>query len=68
MKPKEIRELSTTDVAKKLEETYSEMREMRFQHATRQLTNTARFGLMRQDIARLKTILRERELSEASTE
>ena len=67
MKPKEIRELSTTDVAKKLEDTYSELREMRFQHATRQLTNTARFGLLRQDIARLKTILHERELSEAST-
>lgn len=64
MKPHEIRDLTTTDVRRRLDESYEELRNLRFQHATRQLQNTARFRLVRTDIARIKTILRERELAE----
>jgi large subunit ribosomal protein L29 len=63
MKPQEIRELSDADLARRLEEAYEELRNLRFQQATRQLQNTARFGQVRQDIARMKTIIRERQLA-----
>lgn len=66
MKSAEIRDLATADLLRRLEETYEEMRNLRFQHATRQLQNTARFRFVKQDIARMKTILRERELAEVS--
>ena len=62
MKPSEIRELDTPELQRRLESTYEELRNLRFQHATRQLQNTARFGFLRADIARIKTILREREI------
>jgi len=63
MKPAEIRELGTAELAKRLEDNYEELRNLRFQAATRQLQNTARFRIVKQDIARMKTILRERELA-----
>lgn len=63
MKPSEIRELNDADLARRLEEAYEELRNLRFQQATRQLQNTARFRHVRQDIARFKTIMRERELA-----
>ena len=66
MRPAEIRQLSTPDLERRLEEAYEELRNLRFQHATRQLQNTARFRSVRQDIARMKTILRERELVEVT--
>jgi large subunit ribosomal protein L29 len=63
VKPREARELATPDLERRLTETHEELRNLRFQHATRQLANTARFRFVRQDIARIKTILRERELA-----
>ena len=63
MKPREIRELADADLARRLDEAYEELRNLRFQQATRQLQNTARFRSVRQDIARFKTIMRERELA-----
>ena len=68
MKPAEIRGLGDAQVAQRLEEVYEELRNLRFQHATRQLQNTARFGQLRRDVARLKTIVRERELAGGTTE
>jgi large subunit ribosomal protein L29 len=68
LKPTEIRGLGDAQVAQRLEEVYEELRNLRFQHATRQLQNTARFGHLRRDVARLKTILRERELAGGTTE
>ena len=66
MKVRELRELDTAELHRRLDGVYEELRNLRFQHATRQLNNTDRFGLLRGDIARIKTLLRERELSEAS--
>ena len=68
MKPTEIRSLDDAQLAQRLEETYEELRNLRFQHATRQLQNTARFGHLRRDVARMKTILRERALAGGTTE
>lgn len=68
MKPTEIRALGDAQLSQRLEEVYEELRNLRFQHATRQLQNTARFGDLRRDVARIKTILRERELAGGTTE
>ena len=53
------------DPAVRLRELGEEMFKLRFQFATRQLTNTARIRTVRRDIARVKTMQRQRELSNA---
>jgi large subunit ribosomal protein L29 len=68
LKPTEIRSLGEAQLTQRLEEVYEELRNLRFQHATRQLQNTARFGDLRRDVARIKTILRERELAGGTPE
>lgn len=65
MKAKEVRELAAGELTAKLEELYQESFNLRLQRATRQLSNTARFGQVRKDVARIKTRLRELELGEA---
>ncbi|HEV8633287.1 MAG TPA: 50S ribosomal protein L29 [Chloroflexota bacterium] len=68
MKASEVRQLGDAELITRLDETYEELRNLRFQHATRQLQNTARFGQLRRDVARIKTIMRERELAGGTTE
>ena len=63
MKTKEIRNLSDQDLQKQLEQSKSELFNLRFQLATGQLENTMMIGLVKKDIARIKTIIRERELN-----
>ncbi len=63
MRPSEARELDSSALAVQIDEARAELRNLRFQHATHQLQNTARFGVVRRTIARLLTIQRERELS-----
>ena len=63
MRPSEIRNLSQTEIARRLDEAHHEMFNLRFQYATGQLKNTARLTEVRHEIARLRTILRERELA-----
>ncbi len=62
MKLKEIRALSSEELAKQLEETHQELFNLRFRLATRQLVNHREVPRVRKKIAVLKTILREREL------
>jgi large subunit ribosomal protein L29 len=62
MKAKELRELTTAEIEQKLAEFKEELFNLRFQLATGQLENPARIKQVRKDIARCKTILREREL------
>jgi large subunit ribosomal protein L29 len=64
MKPAEIRVLSTSEIENKLADTHQELMNLRFQLVTGQLTDTSRLKYARQLIARLGTILRERELTE----
>ncbi len=63
MKVKEIRELSTEEINKKLVETKEELFNLRFQQATGSLEKPSRINELRKLVARMKTILRERELS-----
>jgi large subunit ribosomal protein L29 len=51
------------DPEARLRELGEEMFKLRFQFATRQLTNTARIRTVRRDIARLKTLQRQREIA-----
>lgn len=62
MKAHELRPLTANELYTRLDEGYQELFNLRFQKATGQLTNTARKGQVRREIARIKTILREREL------
>ncbi len=63
MKASEYRALSTGELLSKLDEYQQELFNLRFQKASGQLTNTARPRLVRKEIARIKTILRERQLA-----
>jgi large subunit ribosomal protein L29 len=62
MRPSEIRNLTQVEIGRHLDESYQEMFNLRFQYATGQLKNTARLGEVRREIARLHSIMREREL------
>lgn len=61
----EIRELNDEALVARLAEAKEELFNLRFQHATGQLDNTARLGQVRRDVARIETILREREIAAA---
>lgn len=62
MKAKELRELSDSELREKLAGFKEELFNLRFQMATRQLDNPMRIREVKRDIARIKTILRQREL------
>ncbi|HEX9118600.1 MAG TPA: 50S ribosomal protein L29 [Anaerolineae bacterium] len=64
MRPSEIRNLSKVEIGRRLDEAHQELFNLRFQFATGQLKNTTRLTEVRHDIARLRTILREKELAE----
>jgi large subunit ribosomal protein L29 len=65
VKAKDVHELSVDELEQKLAETKEELFNLRFQNATGQLDNYKRLGELRKDVARIKTILRHKELSEA---
>ncbi|TJX14097.1 50S ribosomal protein L29 [Tissierella creatinini] len=63
MKAKEVRQMSEKELNTQLTELKAELFNLRFQLATGQLDNPLRIKTIRKDIARVKTIVRERELS-----
>lgn len=63
MKPSEIRDKSIVELNGELNELKEELFKLRFQHATNQLDNPMKLKGVRRDIARVKTVLRERELN-----
>jgi large subunit ribosomal protein L29 len=63
MTNKEIRELSNEEILSKIEESKEELFNLRFQQATGSLEKPSRINELRKLVARMKTILRERELS-----
>lgn len=63
MKIKEIRQMNDSDLQAKLKDLKVELFNLRFQLATGRLENPMRIGGIRKDIARVKTIIRERELN-----
>jgi len=62
LKTDQIRALSDEELLKKLEEAHEELFNIRFRLATRQLANHREVPRVRRKIARMKTIVREREL------
>ena len=58
----ELRSLSDADLVRRLAEAREELFNLRFQNVTGQLDGYARIGQVRKDIARLNTILRQREI------
>ncbi len=61
MKANEIKNLSTEELNKKLGELKKDLFMLRMQHATNQLDNPMQISATKKDIARIKTILREKE-------
>ncbi|UCD85040.1 MAG: 50S ribosomal protein L29 [Deltaproteobacteria bacterium] len=62
MKASEIRSLSDEEIKQREQELAKELVNLRFQHSTGQLENTMRIPQVKRDLARVKTILRERTL------
>jgi large subunit ribosomal protein L29 len=62
MKAADLRELTAEEMQAKLRELEEEVFNLKFQVASQQLENTARLKVSRRDIARLKTVMREKAL------
>ncbi len=62
MKIDEIIQLSDAEIEQKLEDSLEELQNLRFQHATHQLDNPLRIKIVRKDVAKLKTVIRETKL------
>ena len=60
MKAKELKNLSVEELAKKLDELKKDLFMLRMQHATNQLDNPMQLATVKKDIARVKTIIREK--------
>jgi large subunit ribosomal protein L29 len=67
-KASELRELNDGELLQRVVEAKEEHFNLRFQNATGQLDNSARLGDIRREIARLNTLLREREIAAAEAE
>ena len=67
MSASDLRELTTAELVEALTEAKEERFNLRFQVATNQLDNTARLQSVKKEIARILTVMRERELAEAAT-
>ena len=61
MKAKELKNLSNEELAKKLDELKKDLFMLRMQHATNQLDNPQKLVETKRDIARVKTMIREKE-------
>jgi large subunit ribosomal protein L29 len=66
-KAQELRELSLTDLDQRLLESKHELFNLRFQIATGKQDNSSRMGQVRKEIARIATLLREREIEAAES-
>lgn len=68
MKASELRNMSTDELKNKLKEVTKELFNLRFSHATGQLENPMLLNTTKKDIARIKTILKEREINGETTD
>jgi large subunit ribosomal protein L29 len=67
-KATELRELNDTELEHRRDQAKEELFNLRFQHATGQLENVTRLNHVRRDVARIETLLREREIAAAENE
>lgn len=65
MKAKQIHEMTDAELTTKLAELKDELFNLRFRHATGQLENPNVLNSVKKDIARVKTVIREREIKKA---
>ena len=63
MRVDKLRAMKSKDLGKQLDEAFQELFNLRFRHATRQLSNYTELRNVKKNIARIKTIIRERELA-----
>lgn len=63
MQAREIRGLSDAEIKRRLDDAYQELFNLRFQEVAGQVKNSNRLTEVKRDIARLKTVLREREMA-----
>jgi large subunit ribosomal protein L29 len=63
MRVDKIRAMNSKELSKQLEDARQELFNLRFRHATRQLANYSELYKVRRKIARIRTIMRERELA-----
>ena len=68
MKSKQVLEMTDKELQNKLNELKAELFSLRFKNATNQLTNPMLLVETRRDIARVKTVIRQRELARAKNE
>lgn len=66
MKIHDIRELSLEDLKKQIAEEEKNLVDLRFAHQLKQLTNTAKLKTSKRDIAKMKTVLKQRESAAAT--
>ena len=64
MKANEVRKMSASELEEKLVELKKDLFFLRMQHATNQLDNPLKLADVKKDIARVKTVLREKELEQ----
>jgi large subunit ribosomal protein L29 len=65
VKARELRDLSAAELRQKEQDFTTELFNLKFQHATGQLENTERLPQVRRDLARVKTILRQKILAQS---
>jgi len=63
MKIEEVRKLSVEELRSKITDARDELMKLRFRQVSGQLTDTSRLRLLRRDIARMETVVKEAELS-----
>ncbi len=66
MKIHEIRELKEDELLKQILDDETNLMDLRFAHQLKQLTNTAKLKITKKELARLKTVLRERQLNKTA--
>jgi large subunit ribosomal protein L29 len=59
---KDLRSMTDVELNQKLREAYQELFNLRFRQGTKQIANTSHIHVVRRDIARIKTVMRERQL------
>jgi len=66
VKSSELRNLKLGEIETKLTDAQEELMKLRFQQVTGQLTDTSRLRILKREIARMQTILREQKVAEAA--
>ncbi len=67
MKIFQIKEMATEEIKKRILEEQKNLIDLKFQQELKNLTNTAKLRLTRRDVAKMKTVLKERQMQEAKT-